>query len=88
MAEFALALPILMLIIYGVIEAGRAVFMYAAVNNASREAARFGSSDCRCPSHLAHWDSPPSLQDFTEQLNVPMSNWKVLSCDEKHIQTA
>ena len=46
MAEFALVLPILLLVLYGVIEVGRAFFIYASVNNASREAVRFGSSDC------------------------------------------
>jgi hypothetical protein len=44
MAEFALALPILMLVIFGLLEVGRALFMYAAVTNASREAVRFATA--------------------------------------------
>lgn len=44
MAEFALALPILMLVIFGLLEVGRAVFMYAAVVNASREAVRYATA--------------------------------------------
>jgi len=42
--EFAIVLPILMMLLVGIFEAGRMIFTYAAVNNASREAARFGSA--------------------------------------------
>jgi hypothetical protein len=42
--EFALALPILLLVILGLLEVGRAVFMYAAVVNASREAVRYATA--------------------------------------------
>jgi Flp pilus assembly protein TadG len=44
MVEFALVLPILMLLVVGIIEVGRAVFMYSSVINASREASRYGSA--------------------------------------------
>lgn len=40
--EFALVLPLLLLVVYGLLEVGRAVFIYAAVTNASREAVRYG----------------------------------------------
>jgi Flp pilus assembly protein TadG len=33
----------MLLVVYGLLEAGRAVFMYAAVTNASREAVRYAS---------------------------------------------
>jgi len=42
--EFALVLMVLMMILVGILEVGRLVFMYAAVNNASREAARYASA--------------------------------------------
>ena len=42
--EFAIVLPILMMILVGILEVGRMIFIYAAVNNASREAARYGSA--------------------------------------------
>lgn len=44
MMEFALALPILLLVLFGLIEVGRLMFMYTMVSTASREAARYGSS--------------------------------------------
>jgi hypothetical protein len=44
MVEFAIVLPILMMVLIGIFEVGRMVFIYTAVTNASREAARFGSA--------------------------------------------
>ena len=40
--EFAIVLPILLLIVFGLIELGRLLFFYTVVNNASREGARYG----------------------------------------------
>jgi hypothetical protein len=42
--EFALALPILLLVVYGLLEAGRLIFTYAAVATASRDAVRYASA--------------------------------------------
>jgi Flp pilus assembly protein TadG len=44
MVEFAIVAPILFLMLLGIIEVGRMVFLYSAVTNASREAVRFGSA--------------------------------------------
>ncbi len=44
MVEFALALPILLLVVYGLIETGRLIFIYASVVTAARQAARYGSA--------------------------------------------
>lgn len=42
--EFALVLPLLLILVVGLIEMGRLVFIYVAVLNASREASRFGTA--------------------------------------------
>ncbi len=42
--EFALALPIFLVLVFGIIEFGRLLFTYAMVSSASREAARYGSA--------------------------------------------
>ena len=42
--EFAIVLPILLMILFGLLEVGRMIFQYAAVTNASREAARYASA--------------------------------------------
>jgi len=44
MVEFALALPVLLLLLYGILEAGRLIFMYSAIVNASRQAVRYGAT--------------------------------------------
>jgi len=44
MVEFAIALPILMALLVGIFEVGRMVFIYSAINNASREAVRYASA--------------------------------------------
>jgi Flp pilus assembly protein TadG len=44
MVEFALTLPLLMLLMLGIIEFGRPLFTYSAVTTAAREAARYGSA--------------------------------------------
>lgn len=45
MVEFALALPIFLLVVYGLLEAGRLIFTIASVTNAAREAVRYASAD-------------------------------------------
>ena len=42
--EFALVFPIILLIIFGIIEFSRVLFTYVAVSMASREGARYGAS--------------------------------------------
>ncbi|HEX2981595.1 MAG TPA: TadE family protein, partial [Anaerolineaceae bacterium] len=44
MVEFALALPIILMVIFGIIEFGRLLLSYSAVFSASREAARYGAA--------------------------------------------
>jgi len=44
LVEFALALPIFLLLALGVIEFGRLLFIYTAVTTSSREAARYGAA--------------------------------------------
>ena len=42
--EFAIALPLLLLMLVGIMEVGRMVFMYAMVVNSSRDAVRYASA--------------------------------------------
>jgi uncharacterized repeat protein (TIGR01451 family) len=44
MVEFALALPVLLLVVYGLIETGRLLFIYASVVTAARQGSRYGSA--------------------------------------------
>jgi Flp pilus assembly protein TadG len=42
--EFSLVLPVLLLLLIGIIEASRAVFIYSSIYTASREGMRYGSA--------------------------------------------
>lgn len=42
--EFALTIPLLLLLTFGIIEFGRLLFAYSSVATATREAARYGSA--------------------------------------------
>ena len=43
LAEFALVLPMLLLLVMGVFDLGRGIFFYSAVHNAAREGARYAA---------------------------------------------
>ena len=44
MVEFAIVLPLLLLLVYGLLEAGRLLFMYSTIVTATRQASRYGSA--------------------------------------------
>src|SRR5690348_2791560 len=48
LVEFALILPIFILLLLGILDLGRAVFNSSTMNNAAREAARVGITDQMC----------------------------------------
>jgi Flp pilus assembly protein TadG len=45
LVEFGLILPIFLLMVFGIVDFGRAVFAYSTLNNAAREAARVAVVD-------------------------------------------
>jgi Flp pilus assembly protein TadG len=45
LVEFALILPIFILVVFGILDFGRAVYAYNTISNASREAVRLGIVD-------------------------------------------
>ncbi len=54
LAEFALVVPVFLLCLFAIIEAGRFIFYYETLSNATREGARYaivhGSNAIECPS--------------------------------------
>ncbi len=44
LVEFALTLPLLLLVLVAAVDLGRAFYTYVAITNAAREGARFGAS--------------------------------------------
>jgi hypothetical protein len=67
LAEFALVAPIFFLLLFAIIEGGRFIFFYQALNNATREGARYAivhGSNSSCPSGpMPPGQSPPGCFD-------------------------
>jgi hypothetical protein len=68
MAEFALALPLLLMLVLGVIEAGRLLFIYSATNTASREAVRYGSAAGDVGGYVAHYEDCDGIRNAAKRL--------------------
>lgn len=70
LAEFAIVAPVFFLLLFGIIEAGRFIFYYEILNNATREGARYaivnGANTLGCPS------GPPAPS--TTGCDVPGNN--------------
>ena len=70
MVEFALILPFLLLLILGVIEVGRLLFIYSAVTTASREAARYGSAAGDIGGYVAHYQDCSGMRSAARRMGV------------------
>jgi hypothetical protein len=68
MVEFGLALPILLLVVYGLIETGRLIFMYASVISAARQAARYGSVTGDSGGGTAYYNDCAGIVGAAERL--------------------
>src|SRR3990172_7946980 len=55
LVEFALVLPLLLLVMFALIEFGRLLFIYSMVFTSSREAARYGSAAGNVGNYIPHY---------------------------------
>jgi Flp pilus assembly protein TadG len=60
LVEFALVLPILLLLIFGLVDLGRAIYAQNALSEAAREGARYGSVQARSAGDL------PGIETYTQ----------------------
>ena len=74
--EFALALPFLLLAVFGLLEVGRAVFMYAAVTNASREAVRYATAYGVNETNVLHYQNCAEIRNEARRVAflVPLAD--------------
>lgn len=72
--EMALLLPVLLLLVFGSIEIGRVVNVWAIVTQASREGARVGAAQCSrdpaCDVQIGSW-----VDNSLSGLDVSKSRW-------------
>ncbi|RPJ42904.1 MAG: hypothetical protein EHM21_12225, partial [Chloroflexi bacterium] len=62
MVEFALVLPLLLLLILGIFAFGHLFFVYSSVVSASREAARWGAAVGEAPSSFPRYQDCASIR--------------------------
>ncbi|MFN8411928.1 MAG: TadE/TadG family type IV pilus assembly protein [Anaerolineales bacterium] len=67
MVEFMLALPLLLLVIYGTIELARLAFMFTSTSNASRSAARYGSGSGENADGTPHYMDCDGIKEVAKQ---------------------
>jgi hypothetical protein len=65
--EFAIVLPILMLLLIGIFEVGRMIYFYSAVTNASREAARYGSASGLGDNQVIKYKDCTGIRDMARR---------------------
>lgn len=70
MVEFALVLPLLLVLMLGIIEAGRLMFIYSSVNSASREAARYGSAAGEVTSFVKYYQDCVGIKAAATRIGV------------------
>ena len=70
MLEFALVLPLLLALSLGIIEAGRLLFIYSAVNTASREAARYGSASGDVGGLVEHYRDCVGIRAAAKRVGI------------------
>jgi Flp pilus assembly protein TadG len=76
MVEFALVLPVLLVLIYGLLETGRLLFIYSSVVSASRNAARYGSADGTSSNGMPYYQDCNGISAAANNLAIinPLSN--------------
>jgi len=86
LVEFALTLPLLLLLVFTFLDLGRAVYYYSAVSNAVREGARFASVtplDLYCAAGDTSCDA-----DRTEVQNVVQNYSIAVAIDSSKIEVS
>ncbi|MGE5223245.1 MAG: TadE family protein, partial [Omnitrophica WOR_2 bacterium] len=79
--EFALILPLLLMIMFGIIEFGRYLLFFSAVATASREAARHGAAAGDIGGYIPHYEDCAGIRASAKQVGIGA----VISDDNIHI---
>lgn len=68
LVEFALILPLLLLVSFGIIEVGRLLFIYTSVSAASREAARYAAASGIAESGEVYYLDTVGIEDAANRI--------------------
>ncbi len=70
MVEFALILPILLLMVYGLMETGRLLFIYASTVTAARQAARYGAATGTSDNGMPYYQDCAGITTAANRLGI------------------
>ena len=73
MVEFAVTIPILLLIVLATFEIARAIWVYASITTAAREAGRYGSSVGEDGGGTPHYVDCAGIRALARQFGAPGS---------------
>jgi len=86
MVEFALAIPIFLLLVFGIVEFGRMFLMYTSVFAAARECARYGAAVETLCDQIGLEDAARRVGFFAGDMNIAIQYdngyWTVKACEE------
>lgn len=68
MMEFALVLPVLLTLLYGVLETGRLLFIYASTVTAARQAVRYGSATGPSPNGMPYYNDCEGIEASAQKV--------------------
>lgn len=68
MVEFALALPVLLTLIYGILETGRLLFIYSSTVTAARQAVRYGSATGIGPNGMPYYQDCVGIENAAQNV--------------------
>jgi Flp pilus assembly protein TadG len=68
MVEFALVLPLLLMLMFGLIEVGRMLFVYSMVSSSSREGARYGAAAGDVGGFVTHYEDCDGIRAAAERI--------------------
>jgi Flp pilus assembly protein TadG len=70
MVEFALVLPLLLLLIFGIIEVGRLFVIYTSVSSAAREATRYGGAAGVSGNGVVYFNDCQGIRDAARRVLI------------------
>jgi hypothetical protein len=69
MVEFALTLPLLLMLVVGVMEFGRLLFYYSAITTGTREAARYGAASGPAAGSEAYYQDCAGIRSAAKRIS-------------------
>ncbi len=81
LVEFALILPVLLLLVLGIIEFGRLMVAISSVSTASRDAARYAASVGETPAGTPHYQDCLGIRETAQRVTVFVDPTIVITYD-------